>query len=316
MTTKTDLPWSDLQPPSVGTIDARRADPQHRFDFYYGVNYNREQLLILKLSGTMDPVPDLPRLKGIRVQWTSDPCSVQLALGKGHDAEMFALLCRDLLAFTAVAQTQVECLDRLCIRLMKWQRLLSKGGLRLLADHEIRGLFAELWFLKNELQPRLGKGCIAAWKGPSGFPQDFAADNKIFEIKSHLVGSPQVVKIASPAQLWVDGADLYLCVYHLAEVSAGGKSLAALIDEIAAFLGAHASATEDFEEKLAGLGYLDLPEYRADSFAIIKQDIVRVTDSFPRIIPSSLPAGVIDVTYAIQLAALAPHVATVPWSEG
>jgi Putative PD-(D/E)XK family member, (DUF4420) len=307
MTRKIDGPWHGLS--------AKRADPTHLFDFYYAVNSEGNLLLVLQFTESVDGQRDLPRLKGVRVQWIGQTNSLQLVLAKGHDDELFALLCRDLLSCTASAPDQFECFDRLCARLLKWQRLLSKGGPRLLDAHEIRGLFAELTFLQSELLPRFGPACVESWKGPSGFPQDFGAGNKVFEIKSHLVGAQQSVRIASPAQLWVDGSDLFLCVYHLAVVASGGKSLGTLVDEIANALTVHATAFEEFEEKLASLGYLDLPDYRSEAFAVVKWDAFEVKGDFPRIVPGGLMAGIQDVTYGIQLAALTPFSATIFWNE-
>jgi hypothetical protein len=315
MTRKTDGPWQGLITPILGALSAKRADQTHPFDFYYALNSEGNLLLVMQFTASVDGQRDLPRLKGVRVQWVSQTNSLQLVLAKGHDEELFALLCRDLLACTTTAATQVDCFDKLCARLLKWQRLLSKGGPRLLDAHEIRGLFAELTFLQTELLPRFGPACVESWKGPSGFPQDFAAGNKVFEIKSHLVGAQQSVRIASPAQLWVDSSVLFLCVYHLAVVATGGKSLGALVDEVASALAVHATASEEFEEKLASLGYMDLPDYRSETFAKVKWDCFEVTEGFPRIVPSGLMAGIQDVTYGIQLAALTPFSSAISWDE-
>lgn len=311
---KTESPWHGLATPQLGALSARRADPDHPFDFYYAVNAESQLMLVLKLGSLVRWNPDLPRLKGLRALWIDKTHELHLVLAKAQDVDLFGLLCKDLITCTAGAQSDADCIELLCTRLLKWQRLLSRGGPRLLDAHEIRGLFAELSFLKLELLPRFGPAAVQAWKGPSGFPQDFAADNKVFEIKSHLVGSPQSVRISSPSQLWVDSMDLYLCVYHLAEVSAGGTCLGALVDELTVALGASASATEEFEEKLVSLGYMDLPEYRSQLFALVKKDSFAVTDGFPRIIPSTLMPGIQEVTYGIQLAALSPFESTIPWS--
>lgn len=311
---KTESPWHGLATPQLGALSARRADPDHPFDFFYAVNAESQLMLVLKLSAPVHWSPDLPRLKGIRALWIDKTYELHLALAKAQDVDLFSLLCKDLIACTLSAQSNSDCIELLCARLLKWQRLLSRGGPRLLDAHEVRGLFAELCFLQQELLPRFGPEAVHAWKGPSGFPQDFAANNKVFEVKSHLVGSPQSVRISSPSQLWVDSTDLYLCVYHLAEVSAGGKCLGALVDELTAALSPSASATEEFEEKLVSLGYLDLPEYRSQLFALVKKEAFEVTDSFPRIIPSTLKPGIQEVTYGIQLAALSPFETTIPWT--
>lgn len=312
---KTESPWHGLVPPQLGALSARRADPGHPFDYYYALNAQSQQMLVLRLGTAVHHDLDLPRLKGLQARWIAEVHEFHLVLAKAQDVDLFSLLCKDLINYTLHAQSDTHCIELLCSRLLKWQRLLSRGGPRLLDAHEIRGLFAELSFLQQELLPRFGPEAVLAWKGPSGFPQDFAVDNKVFEIKSHLVGSPQSVRISSPSQLWVDGSDLFLCVYHLTEVSAGGKSLAALVEELTAALAKSALASEDFEEKLASLGYLDLPEYRAQVFALVKMDAFTLKDGFPRIIPSDLLPGIQEVTYSIQLAALTPYEAIIPWSE-
>lgn len=312
---KTDSPWSGLTPPLPGELSARRADPEHPFDFFYAVNTENQLMLVLQLDGSVTKKNELPRLKGLRLQWIEPTHTLQMALANMQDVDLFTLLCKDLVTFTAAARSGSDCLDLLCVRLTKWQRLLSRGGPRLLDAHEIRGLFAELTFLQNELLPSFGPDAIHSWKGPSGFPQDFSADNKVFEIKSHLVGSQQTVRISSPSQLWVDSANLYLCLYHLTEVSAGGKSLGALVDEIATALASSAPAAEEFEEKLASLGYIDLPEYRHQEFTTAKFEFFLVDDAFPRITPASIKPGIQDLTYGIQLAALSPFRSSITWSK-
>ena len=315
MPMNSEKPWSELGPPRVGELSARRADPEHPFGFFYALNAGGQAMLVLQLAS---PVPDgiqPPRLKGVRVQWIDKTHSLQLALENSQDLDVFALLCRDLISCTVSAQSELECIDRLCARLIKWQRLLSKGGPRLLGPHEIRGLYAELCFLRRELLPRFGPDAVSAWKGPSGLPQDFAADSKVFEVKSHLVGSQQSVKISSPSQLWVDGSALYLCLYHLTEVAAGGQSLGALVDELMIEINLSAYASEEFEEKLESVGYLDLPEYRAYELVVVKQDFFAVNDEFPRINPSLLRPGIHEVSYSIQHAALSAFHAAISWSE-
>lgn len=315
MKMKSESPWEGLSLPSLGSFSAKRADSSHPFDFFHALNSDGQLMLILQLGSTSFEDRSLPRLKGLKIQWVFNSSSLQLTLVQSKDADLFALLCRDLVGITYTARSDTDCLDLLCTRLLKWQRLLSKGGPRLLTEHEIRGLFAELTFLQEELLPRLGPVAVEAWKGPSDFPQDFAIDNKVFEVKSHLVGAPQTVRISSITQLWVESADLYLCVYHLSEQSTGGKSLASLIENIRLALSSSTAASEEFEEKLASLGYLDMPDYYSREFSVVQQDVFAITENFPRIVPSILPSGICEVNYGIQLAALYPFQITLEWGE-
>ena len=91
--------------------------------------------------------------------------------------------------------------------------------------------------------------------------------------------------------------------------------MGALVDEIAAELAASSLAAEEFEEKLVSLGYIDLPEYRQQAFAIAKEEVFLVDDAFPRITPSSIRPGIQDLTYGIQLAALSPFRSTLNWNK-
>lgn len=312
---KTENPWEGLSRPGVGELSAKRADAAHPFDFFHALNHDRQLMLILRLKSANIEHRKLPRLKGLKVQWTSNSSSLQLILAESRDEDLFTLICKDLMRTTFSAGSDIDCLELLCTRLLKWQRLLSKGGPRLLSEQEIRGLFAELIFFQEELLPRLGPVALGAWKGPSGFPQDFTVDGKVFEIKSHLVGSPQTIRISSTAQLWVESADLFLCVYHLAEHLSGGQSLASLINNIATTLSSWSSAVEEFEEKLTSLGYLDMPEYHSREFSIIQRDTFIVSGGFPRITPFDVRSGISEVNYGIQLAALYPYQTTLDWSD-
>ena len=312
---KTENPWAGLTQPEMGELSARRADPGHPYDFFYALNTDRQQMLVLQLDASVSQKNEPPRLKGLRIQWNEASHILHLVLVNLQDVDLFTLLCKDLVAYTSGARNGGECLELLYARLIKWHRLLSREGARPLGAHEIRGLFAELTFLQKELLSSFGPEAVQAWKGPSGFPQDFSVGNKIFEVKSHLVGSQQVVRISSPSQLWVDSADLILCVYHMTEVSAGGKSLGVLIDEIAGEFCSSSAAVEEFEEKLASVGYIDLPEYRQQNFAVVKEDFFLVDDTFPRITPSSIRPGIQELTYGIQLAALSPFRTSLNWGK-
>jgi len=60
-------------------------------------------------------------------------------------------------------------------------------------------------------------------------------------------------------------------------------------------------ALTEFDIRLAELGYTDRPEYEHLRFAVQNIRYYPVTEAFPRIMLSQLPAGVSRVTYDLDL---------------
>jgi len=67
-----------------------------------------------------------------------------------------------------------------------------------------------------------------------------------------------------------------------------------------------AGALEEFSAKLAGYGYIPLPEYDLPKLQIINMHTYRVIEDFPRLVRAHLPEGVTRVTYEIELEKIFP----------
>ena len=67
-----------------------------------------------------------------------------------------------------------------------------------------------------------------------------------------------------------------------------------------------AEALETFSGKLTKAGYMELREYDAPKFLVAEEKSYRVTGTFPRLIRSELPSGVLKVDYEIKLETIAP----------
>ena len=87
---KTESPWHGLATPQLGALSARRANPDHPFDFYYAVNAESQLMLVLKLSSLVRWNPDLPRLKGLRALWIDKTHELHLVLAKTQDVMALA----------------------------------------------------------------------------------------------------------------------------------------------------------------------------------------------------------------------------------
>jgi len=194
-------------------------------------------------------------------------------------------------------------MDAIMARLVRWQRLLSRGPRRILDEQSIRGLIGELLFIRDELFPRFRARAIDFWQGPDRLPQDFVVGGYLFEIKTHLVGDSPKVSISSPSQLWGGTAPLYLVVIPLARCgrhASGVVTLPELIDQLAKDLTGKPQL-EIFEARLGDFGYFPYPEYLDETYCPGPSSSFEVRDGFPRIDLGAIPDGAEDVRYSIRL---------------
>ena len=310
-----DNPWLKLPHGQAGNFVALRASEASPLDVYWARNHEGRYIFLVKMKSAAVEFERLPRLRGIEIQWISSEKLLQLVLGSAGDWEMFHVLCLDLLESTRSSQSEEEAVHTVVTRLVRWQRLLSKGGPRVLGEREIRGLIGELLFLREDLFPRFGKLAAASWIGPDGHPQDFAIGGVIVEVKTHSAGDTPFVMISSPDQLWSEHVPLYLHVISLAPDSSGAVCLPELVEELTRRLESDPPLLDQFEGRLEKLGYINLPEYRERRFAVTSCSNYFVGSGFPMLIPSVIPVGVDDVKYSIRLDAIERFRAAISWSS-
>ena len=309
-----ESPWENLPPGKPGDLTVLRVAPDLPFDFYWARNAEGSLAFVLSLSRDPGELGAFPKLKGISVLWAANMRQLQLILANRLDWELFASLCQDLIETTRSCNSELDAMNGILSRLNRWQRLLSRGTSRILEEREIRGLMGELLFLRDELLPRFGKTSVVSWQGPDELPQDFAIGKTLFEVKTHLAGSPPRVIISSPEQLWRGNNVLYLVVVPLARVDSGGISLPDLVDEISRLL-VGTAGLELFETRLSVVGYLDLQEYREHRYVNSAFEYFEVVDGFPMIPSSSIMRGVEDVRFSLRFDMCDSFKVTPRWDE-
>ncbi|WP_031405660.1 PD-(D/E)XK motif protein [Thiomonas sp. FB-Cd] len=311
----TENPWGRLPAGAHGDLAALRAEPGSRIDMFWARRPDGNYTFLFALPDCAGADPDLPSLRGIETFWSAEKGALQLVLCNTGDWEIFATLCRDLIEIAKRSASDAEALDALAVRLARWQRLLMRGGAKLLDDREIRGLFAELVFLRDELMGRFGLRGLRFWKGPDGAPQDFTVGRWLFEIKAHLVGSSDKVRISSPEQLWAEPeSPMTLVVTRLAQVQDASASLPALIADVRLRLGGDPTLEALLDERLAQVNYLPLPEYEDHRYDAVGSTHYAVTHGFPLLSRTAIVAGLQDVTYSIALNACGTYKTTVNWA--
>ena len=305
----TTNPWEGLSP-SAASMLGRRVDPGHPQAWWWCVEPSGRYGLALYSVPPKELPPDLSSLKGltvsIRRQQSDGTHFLLLLLESGTEWQLFHTLCMDLVESTLRSDTPGDAVNVAVTRLRRWQRMLSRGKAPGLSDEEVRGLIAELLFLRDELASRVGIAtAIASWAGPDGHPQDFAFEDRAVEVKSHLASARQVVAISSLEQLESTAPRLFLVVQALSIAqtdTAGSVSLAQLVSSIRTSAAAAGSdALDRFDGSLETQGYEDGRRYGDIPYLESGRRYFRVEEGFPRIIRSEIAPEIPRATYALDV---------------
>lgn len=277
-------------------------DPDHPLRLYIGLGSRGEPLLLLV---TPEAVPAGRELNGIRLitsRRQDGQYSLTLECTDPALIPVFMSLCDDLYDRLRRVADSAHPVSPLMQRLEQWVRMLSRARNGLLDDSEVRGLAAELLFMRDVLAPMHGlKLAVDGWGGPYGAEQDFRIGPYAWEVKSLRPGGPNV-QISSERQLCTDG-ELELAVVVLEEPAPSGEeavSVNMLVRELLE-LAAPAACAEKLEDGLMRAGYTPRVEYDGTLMRLQRIDRYRVEGAFPRLCKESIPDGVSRVTYYLAL---------------
>lgn len=306
------LPWDNISVPS-SDLNRLLAAGNMVSPASWALDREGHRLFVIELAGDHQEryERDAVSVHGLRIDLrTGDQPGLQqliLTLESEQNVDLFAVLCRSLLEELTWAKSSASSLEITLTHLRRWKAFLANRNARILTSEEIRGLFAELWFLKDLANTALGpEQAASAWRGPDRIQQDFIFSGQAVEVKSLVSADPITVRISSENQLESGEPKLFLVVALLAEVKKDeGRSLNAIVSEVLTVANG-GDAQLQLESKLAQCGYLPLPEYDRLVLHVVGTLTYEVSASFPRIVRSGLPPGVVRVAYQIQLEHLEP----------
>jgi Putative PD-(D/E)XK family member, (DUF4420) len=307
ITTIKRLPWDDIEVPNLD-LNRRLAMPNMVAPASWAVDRQGRRLFVIELSGDYrvkyeDNVVSVHGLE-IDLRRADDDGHelLVMTLESDQNADLFAALCQSLLSELVDAKSSAMALDISLNHIRRWKAFLSNRNARLLKSEEIRGLFAELWFLLELGRTQLGpSGAVFAWYGPERVQHDFIFAGRAVEVKSLVSVDPLTIRISSENQLESSEPQLFLVVVLLSETNDGnGRSLNMIAEEAKSqVLGTEAGF--QLETKLAEFGYMPLREYDRPLLSEVGVLSFAVTKGFPRIVRSALPVGVVRVAYQVQL---------------
>lgn len=305
--------WDELEtlaaPGSAGRFK-RRVHPESSLDLFIGVAKPANQRLMMMLASeeSLAGVEKLPNSQGvearvIRPGEDGRDLTLELALTDPRFTDIFSVLVLDIVDAVAVIGDERIAVSEVVERVQRWQRFLEEGGLQGLSPEHQRGLFAELWVLRDLLQALDPSDVVGAWTGPDHTPHDFQFGPCALEVKETAGKQHQLLRIVSERQLDDVGVDsLYLVHLSLDVHRNAGETLPSLVDDLRAHLGG--TAPQALEAKLVAAGYLEHQRglYEECGYTPREFNIFGVREGFPRITERDLVPGVGDVRYSIAVA--------------
>lgn len=219
--------------------------------------------------------------------------------------EIFSFLIEDIIKYIMSINDEGKIIDIINERLLVWKDFLDSYGDVKLGKEAQRGLFGELWFLRNYIISNLqGKEAVKCWTGPDRLAHDFQLELCSIEIKSSISKKHKKVHISNERQLDDRNIhNLYLMYLSLDINVCKGETLVELIDDIRQHINNDIYTKRRFEDKLIEAGYLDIYKEYYSKIHYLIRDVVfyRVKEGFPRIIESNVPEGVGDIKYTVAL---------------
>lgn len=307
--------WEELErvtPPSAGGRIKRRIKPEANCNLFIAVAKpsNVRMVLMLVEAGSLRNVQELPAARGVETRIVlpeedGADAALELLLADARSADIFTALAVDIADAVAAEADERHAVAALVRRLRRWQRFLEETSSEGLDAERQRGLYAELWLLRNHLVDAVGPAvAVHAWVGPARASHDFQLGACALEVKGTAAKQHQILRIVSERQLDDTGVEgLFLFHLSLDTHLDTGESLPGLVDDLRLVV-RESQAAASFEDKLFDAGYLDAHRHLYDNPGYIAREcnFFRVAEGFPRIVEADLRPGVGDVRYSITVA--------------
>lgn len=218
------------------------------------------------------------------------------------DVSVFSKLMEDLVFESLKYNNDEQTVSAVVLRFNQWREMLSH-----VAEHksEEKGLFGELYVLREILEILPPIDAVLAWMGPDYAVQDYKFANSWIEVKT--VGSNAfIVRINSLSQLDNQNTGyLYVVKADLDEFDSDAESVKSIYSEIQLKL-RHESpeAYQLFEDKLSEFKYKGFVTVEQSKFSVKGRSIYKVGEGFPILSNQVWQEGISSVVYELKLASL------------
>jgi len=222
-----------------------------------------------------------------------------------QSADIFEVVLQNLVDNYEIKE-ESETLFAITYRVLdRWRNFFQRSGYFKLSDEQQRGLFGELWYMKEWLAyyPTNPPLLIDNWEGPTSGRIDYKVSECGIEIKTVSDKISKAIKISNENQLKLSNAIKKILVYvcFIEPSKTHGISLQDLVTEVRESISRRSDRLLiKFNDLLSDLGFRE--EDYANSFYVVeKVEVYEARIGFPRIIKDDLPKGISHVSYNIDL---------------
>lgn len=252
----------------------------------------------------------LKRFHGVEIRVLDSQAGkkdITIILSDNDLLDVFILFLEDLINGLETVNDENDIPIIVNQRVGYWGKLFARIKGELLSKERQRGLYAELTILNTLLNNSKDYvKTLATWTGPEGSNQDFSNELSVIEVKSSKATKPSV-NIANELQLdWTKLDNLFLCVFHIDEISNGSDTLTSLIFNIKKQLSNQPNLLNLFKEKLdrSGISIANEKHYDDIGFIIRSKRAYKVKEGFPVLTKEIINNDAIHhVNYQIDLTA-------------
>ena len=275
---------------------------------YLGMDTLDSNKILIQIIEDSDSIhiEDLPKWEGAEFQIrkvSQNDLAITLKLLDPEFEDIFNSLLNDLYEQLSKAEDNLDAVKFFVSTIDKWNTFFKKFGTKILSEERQRGIYGELYFLKNHvLKYCSGRDALSSWGGHSGKHQDFSFSNGNVEVKTTIRKQHKKVSISSEKQLDNTGLEnLFLYCITLNQDDNSGQSLPGIVEELIIELSSVPNADIIFKEYLLRTGYLDehVEYYDKNKYIFKKEYMFRVENDFPRIVDPI--EGVGDVEYTVVI---------------
>ncbi|WP_034450144.1 PD-(D/E)XK motif protein [Butyrivibrio sp. AE2032] len=282
-----------------------KAQPDNDVEWYIGMDDDGNKCL--KYRGVFEPA-SVHSTKFVKVkQYVKEIKTITFSLLDNNYCYQYYIFCEDMVESTIGIQNEQMRYDAIVSVFYKWMKMFQKTGSDILSEEKIRGLMAEIYFLKEYVIPTYGKhDAVQSWSGQELTHKDFSIRDTWYEIKSVLKGKPSV-HISSLEQL-DSNVEGYLVVYYFEKMStaSNGQNLNELVKSVLDVLDSELDK-DIFYEEVTKQGFSFDERYEEFKYIISNRNSYIVSGDFPRLTRSNIDVNIDKVEYSINLLGLEPY---------
>lgn len=302
--------WSEQESVSSKQVLKDRVDSIINLNCYIGlIGVTGAKMFQLELDKSVIVNKSyLRKFRGLEIQAIPVSETTQvftIILLEKNISDIFILFIEDIIENLVSIGDTKEALALINQRVNYWRTLFARITGELLSPEKQRGLFGELFFLRQILNSSDNKNeALASWRGANSANQDFTRNRNAVEIKT-TKASKLSVHISNEQQLDFNQWDsLFLGLLVVSESSGNQNSLCSIINEIKDLLSYEDASIQEFENKLEAAGVTAgmIEYYDEISYSVSSRRFFRIQEGFPMIIRETLNNdSIYNVKYQINI---------------